>query len=294
MVSPRHRWDGLEDQWGEGPGVVQSTWRFKWWVAALVVAGAMVGFVWSTFQPTQYEGVVRVFLDDADVADSSRHVRARAEFFKSPAVLQRTSESLAGRMSAREVEDRLHIGPSTNTDLITIRMLDDTPEGAADAANAVVNAYQQVFIEQAAATTSKAMNDLEPIRLRLEAELADIRAKRVGEDPTDPIGQINEDAKALELRNLANLKVQGAGRVGAAPFEIALLEPSAVSKEAVAPDPLRASTLGALFGLIAGALLAWWLTGREQEASRRRPNGAVDEDRALAPRPHAALANHGQ
>ena len=73
---PRGALDGPFQDWQEeGPGLLESVRRYRWLVAAVVLAGALAAYAWSSTQPVLYEGTVRVFLeisgDQTDEAASS-------------------------------------------------------------------------------------------------------------------------------------------------------------------------------------------------------------------------------
>lgn len=57
-------------------------------------------------------------------------------------VAVRASDLIEGRLSVRQIEQRVTAQPSVTLDLITIRGMDETAEGAAELANAVAQAYQ--------------------------------------------------------------------------------------------------------------------------------------------------------
>jgi uncharacterized protein involved in exopolysaccharide biosynthesis len=43
----------------EGPGLLQSVWRYKWLIAIVTLLGALLGFGWQNRKPIVYEGSTR-------------------------------------------------------------------------------------------------------------------------------------------------------------------------------------------------------------------------------------------
>src|SRR5688500_5410189 len=138
------------DGWTEGPGVLQSVWRYKWLVGSLVLLGILGASIFSAIQPTRYEGVVRIFLtaDEGTAGDPERIVTSHAAFIESPSVSDRVIALTGDRLTRRELEKRLTVEPSADGDFITIRALDTTPRNAAGLAEAVDLAYRQIITEQ--------------------------------------------------------------------------------------------------------------------------------------------------
>ena len=66
------------DGWTEGPGLPQSMWRYKWLVGGLALLGILIAALLSAIQPTQYEGVVPIFVsaEEGSAGDPERTVRA--------------------------------------------------------------------------------------------------------------------------------------------------------------------------------------------------------------------------
>ena len=61
------------DGWTEGPGVLQSVWRYRWLVGSLVLLGILGASLLSATQPTRYEGVVRIFLTVVEGTGATRN-----------------------------------------------------------------------------------------------------------------------------------------------------------------------------------------------------------------------------
>ena len=91
------------DGWTEGPGVLQSVWRYKWLVGSLVLLGILGASILSATQPTRYEGVVRIFLtaEERTAGDPERIVTSHAAFIESPTVSDRVIALTGNRLVRR-------------------------------------------------------------------------------------------------------------------------------------------------------------------------------------------------
>src|SRR5687768_8671844 len=151
------------DGWTEGPGVLQSVWRYKWLVGSLVLLGILGASIFSAIQPTRYEGVVRIFLtaEEGTAGDPERIVASHAAFIESPTVSDRVIALSGNRFTRKDLEERLTVEPSADADFITIRALDTTPTNAAGLADAVDLAYRQILSEQSEAAANRTIAALE-------------------------------------------------------------------------------------------------------------------------------------
>jgi len=255
--------DGPPNNRAEVPSLVQSIWRYWWLVALTTLIGALLAYGWSSRQPVRYEGVVRIFLDDGakQASDPAREVRSRAEFLTSPAVLDRVVTLAGGRLTRRELEERLSVEPAKDADVITIRALDDTAQGAARLAGLVVAAYGDVVAQQSEATARSTVATLERATARLEVEIANLK-DRLRTDPGSASLQASLEAKSRQMQTLADqgeqARFEAVKAARAAPPE----EKVAVPDEPAQPHPKRTGAVGAMLGLVVGAGLAWWLTMR--------------------------------
>jgi hypothetical protein len=280
LVVHATRQDGMDhpvDGWTEGPGLVQSVWRYKWLIAVLVLLGLLGGSLFSATQPTRYEGVVRIFVtaEGAAVNYPERTVMSHAQFIESPTVSDRVIALNGNRLTRKELERRLTVEPSADADFITIRALDTTPEGAAGLADAVDMAYRQIVSEQTKSGAKGTIAALEGRQASLESELAQIKQQRRTGD--SPALQAEEQAKKRQLGAIASrIEKISADIAGTGVRPAALQDKAAVPDEPAQPKPLRAGAIGAVVGLVFGVALAWWLAGRR----RVRPREVTAESQA--------------
>jgi capsular polysaccharide biosynthesis protein len=278
--------DGPSNDWQEGPGLVESVRRYRWLVVAAALVGAIAAFLWSSAQPVRYEGVIRVFLDiGSDQTDPGRIVRSQAEFLSSPVVLDRTVALVGGRLTRKELEKRLTVEPARDADVITIRVLDATPEQAAGLADTVVRAYRDVLAQQANNAARAEAAAVARRQQRLESEIATLSGQ-LQNQPSNPRLLANRAAKEKQLNELAD-QIEAVRRDSdrASRRAEGLQETAALPEAPAAPKPLRTAVIGALLAMIVAAGLAWWLNGRRpaherQPSSLRAPGGGTEEDQA--------------
>jgi capsular polysaccharide biosynthesis protein len=266
--------DGPSNEWQEGPGFIESVWRYRWLVVTAALIGVVVAGTWSLLQPIRYEGVVRVFLDIKDdrTVDPGRIVNSQAQYLTLPVVLERAVALIGNRLSRVELRKRLTVEPAKDANVITIRALDATPKRAASLADTVVRAYREVVAKQAVEATSRDIANLKRRQKQLEDEIVALDKQRRAQ-PGNVRLQANRDAKDKELHVLAD-QAEGIRRdaVSDAVRSIrsaeTVRETAPIPDEPVQPKPLQNIGIGALLGLVVAAGLAWWLNGRRVQNLR--------------------------
>jgi capsular polysaccharide biosynthesis protein len=262
------------DGWTEGPGLPQSVWRYKWLVGALILLGILIGSLFSITQPTQYEGVLPIFVasEEGTSGDPERTVVNHAQFIESPIVLDRVISLTGNRLTRKELVQRIKVEPSANGDFITIRARDTTPVDAAGLADTVGLAYQQILSEQRQEAADQTIAVLEDEQGRLSTEIQQIQKQRRTSD--NPTLDAAEEAKRRQMEAVAN-KMEEASADRAVPPP-ALRDKAAVPDEPAQPKPLLAAAIGAVVGLVIGVALAWLLAARR----RVRPSEGTAESQA--------------
>jgi uncharacterized protein involved in exopolysaccharide biosynthesis len=219
-----------------------------------VLIGAVVAFAWASRQPVRYEGMVRVFLDTEgdQTANPGRIVCSQAKYLTSPRVLERAVALTGGRLTRKQLEERLTVEPANDADLITIRVLGATPQGAARLADMVVSVYRQVVAGQANEAAEQAVAALTRRQQRLKGEIIALN-EQLRAQLQNPRLLADRDAKTRQLNALADQR------------EAAIPDEPAQSK------PPRTAAIGALLAFVAAAALAW-LCGRQLSFERQRPS----------------------
>jgi capsular polysaccharide biosynthesis protein len=273
--------------WDEVPGLLQSAWRYKWMIAAAVLLGAVVGYGWSSRQPTLYEGVSRVLLADPSTipgvppqqaGEPERYLRNQGELMSTQEVLKRAAARSGGRASPGELGQRLNVDVAPDSDVITIRVVDSTADGAAELASSVGAAYEEFIAER----SRQAADDLRAARARLETRLRAIQAELTAKPNDDRLQRQREAASGelleIERQLLTTVRAAESNPVG-------VREDARVPEQPIQPAPRRATAIGMLFGLVGSGALAWWLSGRRvARRGRKRLTGggkAGDWDGAL-------------
>jgi hypothetical protein len=257
----------VHSQPGGGDAVgclLRSVWRYKGLVVAVVLLGALVGYGWAARQPTLYEGVSGMRMIDCPDTASCLPFRSQAGRMSSSEVLQRAVTLSGGRISAVTLGQRLEVQITPDPQLIKIRVVDLTPEGAAELANAVTLAYREVAIEQ----NHKVIRRLRSHMLsHLKTRLAGIDAE-LARRPNDP--GLRQQRNALAAR-LPQLEVRFDPSLAAVRVDRYLRrDAAAVPDQPIQPRPGRTVTvaIGMLVGLLVSGALAWWLTRRQGPTSR--------------------------
>jgi uncharacterized protein involved in exopolysaccharide biosynthesis len=260
---------GEQPPGGDAVGrLVQSAWRYKGLVAAVVLVGALLGYGWAARQPTLYEGVAGVVLavpgstappgePSQPPVDPHRYLRQQAQLMSSPVVLERAVKRTGNRISVETLAQRLEVDAAKDAPLLTVRVVDSTAAGAAQLADAVATAYDRVLGQQ----SGQAVGQLRNTRNRLKAGLAELDAELVGR-PDNPVLRAQRAAVAGQLSDVQSRLVAERTRA------FTLRERAAVPKQPISPSPGRAMVIGLLLGLLAAAVLVWWLTRRHGPTSR--------------------------
>jgi capsular polysaccharide biosynthesis protein len=257
----------------EGPGVLQSAWRYKWLVATMVLLGMLAGYGWSMRQPTLYAAVSHVLLTKRDFgtleerpgqpnnSDPDRFVRNQADIINSTPVLRRAAELLKRDEAPLTLTGQVDVQTVKGSDILAIRALDSTPRGAKALADAVGVAYQQVVTEQFQDAAKRAIQELKAVRSELQGRLTRLEPAMAA-SPNDPglKSEYNAILRGLEGvdREIQDLNVE-ASLAGTGDVD---LEKAVVPDGPTEPRPRRTAAAGALFGLVASGALAWWLNGR--------------------------------
>ena len=265
--------------WDVVGGLLQSAWRYKRLIAAAVLLGALLGYGWASRQPTLYEGVSRVrmadpcgqSLIDGPICNPDWYLGSQAQLMSSSAVLQRAVKLSGSSISAETLGQRLEVDvaqdptrrPGQELGVITTQVVDSTAKGAAQLANAVTLAYQQVAIQQ---ERKIIQGQRRRMLSELETRLANIDAELAGRPNNGGLRRQRDAVAAL----LSQIEAQHTPIVAATTvMSRARREVAAVPEQPIQPRPGRRITMaiGMLLGLLVSAALAWWLTRRQGPTS---------------------------
>jgi hypothetical protein len=249
--------------WDVGPSVVDSLLRHKWLVALAVLIGVVAAYGWSARQPARYEATLQLFVQDDALADGDsdpdRILRNHVERLNSVAVLDQVVALSERPITRSQLKESLSIEAAGDADLITIRVLDATPEGAAYLAELMPRAYQGALSQRARqriADIQRAQNALED---DLEQIANDLRAR-----PGDRSLLADQAAVEQDLKDLATEKQQAQQVDTDVLATLGGLDDAAVvGNEPAQPQPRRAAAVGGLLGLAISVALVSWRTGQQ-------------------------------
>jgi capsular polysaccharide biosynthesis protein len=229
-----------------------------------VLLGALLGLMFSRLQPTLYEGVASVLLDNGASqvepgGDPDRALQNQVNVMTSTEVLDRVANE-SGTLSVADLRQRVTVEAAQASDMISVRALDPTPKGAADLANAVVLAYRDEVTEELRDKATVA-------RKRAEAEEANLRQQLAELGPSG--GDSQDAARLTEIQTVRDrlrtvlaeqLRLRREAQT-AAPSGIRV-ERAEVPGQPAQPKRLRNMAGGALLLLFVGVGVAWTLAVR--------------------------------
>lgn len=268
-----------DNDWVGGPGLVGSLWRYRYVIVAVTAVATIAGGVISLLLPARYEAQASLYLQDpgspavvtlggsqsASTGDHTIFMATQAGLAGSDEVLGLALHDLKQGGTPEEIRQMVVVAPSADLASITIRATAGDPLEAADLANAVGTAYEQVARDRVAADSKAAVAGLQQVMEQRSAEFDALRAQiddasardqaslqRKAQHVADLIGamQIHEDQVA------AQAAVYGSGVESFLPA----IPPDSSSQ----PSPLLLALFGGLVGLVAAGGWAWWAAGRDR------------------------------
>lgn len=265
----------------ESPGLLESLWRYRFPVVAFTLLGGIVGFLLAMQQAPVYQSTSQLILADprntgvfgeirAVVQDSGRYIRNQAELIRSGAVYPTAAELIDNRYHPETIAGLVTVEGRNEVDVIMITAFDFTPEGAAELANAVAEAYREVVRQQVQRTASAAITELRETNNSLRADLRSMDADVVGSaaeaERNAALGQIMENESRISQLT-----------VDAALFDDGV-EAFAPGREPLGPSqprPRRNAAAGALLAFVVAAAYAWWRHGVTRTLERGSDPAAV-------------------
>jgi len=252
--------------WDAGPSVVDSLLRHKWLVALAVLLGLVAAYGWSARQPERYEATLQLFVtqpvDANSDVDPDRILRNHVERLNSAAVLDQAVDMSDRPITRGQLKSSLSVEAAGDADLITIRVLDATPEGAKYLAELMPRAYQRTLSQRARLRIA----EIEKSQSQLEVELGQI-ADKLRVKPGDQSLEADKTAVRQDLERVS-VEKQQAQQADANVLATlgGLGDEAVVSDEPAQPQPKRAAAVGALLGLAISVALVSWRTGQQLRA----------------------------
>ena len=266
----------------EGPDVVDVLWRFRWPIATVAVAAALVAYLASSLLvPDVYEArtallLVRdrsasVFLgSDSSGGNAERFLQNQARLIDSPVVLQQVVDGLDEPLSVEGLRERVDVQVGDDSDVVTILARAGTQERAVRVASGVADAYQSAVREDVASSAENAVTALEGDREELRERL-DAIGDELTADPGNDFLEYEQDATTAELFSLQEQIEQVKIEASVYGSGARVIEPATAGVAPVQPRPLRNGALGFAVGAVIAATIAWFWVDRSSRALRAPP-----------------------
>lgn len=251
-----------------------------------VVVGLLAGLAWSMNQPSSFAATASVALAPVPVYIAAStdelvppevSVDTDAQLLRSGPVLDALAAALD--LDPDEAEQRLVVTASANTHVLHVTVSADTPERAADAANAAVTALSDVRRQ-----TLGALDEDQLRYLRMVLGNHEVGAE---DDDGEPILIPMEDEQFARIVGV-RASIDELDEARAAPLEV--VRPAVAPRHAQYANTEVALTSGALLGLLCGCLLGaardrWRPPDRPGTASLHGPSHEPRHEPSHAPSP---------
>ena len=248
------------------------------------------GVLASLALPAQYEAQASLYLRDpgspavltlkdfnqSGTGDHAVFMATQASLAGSDTTFGRALQILHRGGTATDLKSMVTVTPSADLASITIRASSDDPVEAAELANAVGAAYEQVSGERIEADTEAAIRNLQDVIAPRNVELDSLKAQAAQASGTERAAL---ERQALYVADLIgalqtdqnDIAAQAAlYRSGVETFQQA--SPPTSSSQ---PAPLLLALLGGLLGLIVASGWAWWSAGRNRRVEAEEDAGAI-------------------
>jgi tyrosine-protein kinase len=259
--------------------------RRLWWlvVAGAVIAGALA-FTISSQEQKRYDASAKVLLTNAEPVnlllhstaapslDPERDLNTDVALVKLDSVARRVRAQLKLRVTTTQLLDEVSVAPQGTSNLVAVTARDESPSRAAAIANAFAVRYINVRRSQAQGAYREA------------AQLAERQLANLS-----PAQQ--QGVQSLNLRKqLHQLETAGALQTGGAQ----LVDPASVPTSAASPRPKFAAAVGALLGLLLGAIAAMAVgaTRRRLTPLEAAPVATTSRNGAVADREERERLEH--
>lgn len=277
--------EDAQQGWASGPDLLESVWRYRWLVLAVTVLAGLSGFAASHLQTTLYEAEARLLLNepgqsgvfqdrDRAIAGGDRYVRNQAEAANSPQVAHRAAELLDSSLTAEDVRRQVQARPSVDVDVLTISARAPSPEGAAQLANTLGQAYRELALEDTKARADRAIEELSENRNELRGEAERVE-QALAADPDNLRLQAEHDGIVRDLVDVERLAREIASEAELRGDGVRLFQEAVEPESPAQPQPLRNAAVAAVLGLLASAAFSWWRAEHTQSADRRQDAAPV-------------------
>jgi capsular exopolysaccharide synthesis family protein len=238
------------DRAGGASRILQVVWRRLWVVLAIAALAGGAALALSLSQQKQYSASASLLFRDpaldqklfgssfiAPSSDPAREAATNVKLVSLHGIAVRTSRALKGRLSVKEIEDRVDVQSEGQADIVSVTFTDPDRDFAPEVANAFANQY---------------------IAFRREADRSKVsEAERLVETQLNsltPTELSTAEGRSLRERS-EQLKVLASLQTGNAE----LVQPATTPSGPSSPRPLRNTALAIIVGLVLGAGLSMLL-----------------------------------
>lgn len=272
-------------QIGDHVAVLRRRWRI---IALTLLLGVGLGLAFALSQPSLYRAEAQLLLDPGTTTTtasglvmSPEEVATQSDVVTSIEVAERVTERLGLDEQPSEVVEGVSVEVVDNKRVLSVAVLESTPQVAADVANAFAEEYIAYRGEETSISQDTVRETYAEQLVGIEDRLTMVRAEIAGAS-TARANQLRLEEQLLIQREddvstaLLTLDAEGAGQQAGGEVLREAHPPSAAAQ----PRPLRSGALGAVVGLMLGVGLAY---GRDRLDDAIRDEGRMRS--ALAGRP---------
>lgn len=260
------------DEWtAQTPTLFAAIARYRYVIAAVVVAAVVLGYLGSSARHATYEATNTIFLSESAIfgddgsVDPSRKVQQEASRLESRSVFQRAAKSLGGELTRERLIKQITIEPDTTTGIIEVTGNAGDPQTAADIANSVTQAYEDLSRQSVQDQVSGASEVLSKQADQLSARVEELQ-NQVDARPSDTAAQGRLEAvqsQLLDLQSRISAMTADAALYGSGVSDV---EKAVAPLEPTSPKPKRDAALAGLLALALASATAYWRAGSAARA----------------------------
>jgi hypothetical protein len=247
------------------PSLIETMWRMRAVVAVAACLAGALGYLLASAQPPTWAASATLLLaaPEGEDVDASRVLQNERQRASSPAVMAAAAAQLGGQATAAGLSRRVEVTAGEDVDVLTVTATSaESPEEAAEVADAVAAAYEQVRLAERAEERDAALASLEDQRLALEARLAEASALLVADPAAAVAGQATIDVIVRQLAEMEERRatqVVAAARLGSG---VESIETAQIPTEPAGLAPVTEALVWAALGVIASTVWGWWWLDR--------------------------------
>lgn len=253
----------------ERPTPISALVRYRAMIIAVTIAATLFGYLLSMRRTPVYEATTSIVLsDDSAFGDSdgdpSRRAQQEANRLASRSVFTAAAETLGGGVSLRGLQDRVETSVNADVGVLEITATGDAPQAAADAANAVANAYEAESVREVSEDAERITSVLTEQSEALASEIQELN--RPGSGQNDPLveGRIQAlESQQLSLQTRISEVTAQAAIYGSGIDDIERAVPPAAP---TSPRPVREAAVAGIVGLGLAYAIAYWRETTDPDA----------------------------